>query len=140
MSILRRGPGRLPPPVPRTGAQPLLLAWLQATQQPGAPDPRLENTDRVWWLSQGHEDLVEPADALAEYARAGKWSAAAETAAQMLHRVGPVADVCWSADFEFRAASSVCAPAARTAGTPGSAPPAPGSTCATTIRPSPSGV
>jgi len=87
---------------PRAGALPLLLAWLQATQQPGPAEARLEHADRAWWLSQGREDQAEPADTLAEFALAGKWSAAAETAAQMLRRLGPVAEVSWSADCEFR--------------------------------------
>jgi hypothetical protein len=88
---------------PMTGATQLLLAWLQSTRQPGPAEVRLVCADRVWWLSQGREDLTEPADAVAEFARAGKWSAAAEAAALMLRRLGGIPTVCWSADCELRA-------------------------------------
>ncbi len=92
---------------PETAARPaalhLLLAWLQATQEPGPVEARLLHADRAWWLSQGRDELAEPADSLAEFARSGKWSVAAETAALMLRRLGRPPAVCWSADCEFRA-------------------------------------
>jgi hypothetical protein len=89
-------------PARRAGALQLLLAWLQSTQQPGPAEMRLVHADRVWWLSQGREELAEPADAVAEFARAGKWPAAAEVAAQMLPRLGPAPETCWSAGGELR--------------------------------------
>ncbi len=89
--------------VPAPGALQLLLAWLQSTQQAGPAEARLVYADRAWWLCQGHEDLAEPADTLAEFARAGKWAAAAETAALMLRRLGRAPAVCWSAECELRA-------------------------------------
>jgi hypothetical protein len=91
------------PPVPSPGALQLLLAWLQSTQQPGPAEARLSYADRAWWLSQDREELVEAADTLAEFARAGKWAAAAEAAAAMLRRLGRAPAVCWSADGELRA-------------------------------------
>jgi len=87
---------------PHSGAASLLLAWLESTQQPGPAEPRLLHVDRVWWSSQGRAELAEPADALAAFARAGQWPAAAETAALMLRRLGPIPDVCWSAECELR--------------------------------------
>jgi hypothetical protein len=88
------------------GAGHLLLAWLQSTQQPGPPEARLGHADRAWWLSRGRDELAEPAEALAEFARAGKWPAAAEAAARMLRQLGPVPEVCWSAECELRACLS----------------------------------
>jgi hypothetical protein len=88
---------------PACGATQLLLAWLQSTQQPGPAEARLACADRAWWLSQGREELAEPADALAEFARAGKWPDAGEVAAKMLGRLGRAPAVCWSADGELRA-------------------------------------
>jgi hypothetical protein len=91
------------PPAQQGGAWQLLLAWLQATQQPGPAEARLGYADRAWWLSRGREGLCEPADALAEFARAGKWPAAAEAADLMLRRLGPAPETCWSAEGELRA-------------------------------------
>jgi hypothetical protein len=88
---------------PTPAARLLLLAWLQSTQQPGPAEARLVCADRVWWLCQGREDLAEPADTVAEFARAGKWQAAAEAAALMLRRLGRAPVVCWSAECELRA-------------------------------------
>jgi hypothetical protein len=88
--------------VPADGALQLLLAWLQSTQQPGPAEVRLVCADRAWRLSQGRDDLAEPADALAEFARAGKWLAAGEAAAGMLRLLGRAPAVCWSAECELR--------------------------------------
>ncbi|HEX5273451.1 MAG TPA: hypothetical protein VFW33_23300 [Gemmataceae bacterium] len=85
------------------GAPQLLLAWLGSTQQPGPAEARLTCADRAWHLSREREELAEPADALAEFARAGKWPAAAEAAGQMLRRLGRAPAVCWSAECELRA-------------------------------------
>jgi hypothetical protein len=85
------------------GTGQLLLAWLRSTQQPGPVEARLLVADRAWWLSQGREELAEPAETLAEFARAGKWPAVAETAAAMLLRLGDAPRVCWSAGSELRA-------------------------------------
>lgn len=85
------------------GARDLLLAWLQSTQQPGPAETRLVCADRAWRLSQARDDLAEPAEALAEFARAGQWPAAAEAAAQMLRLLGRAPTACWSAECELRA-------------------------------------
>jgi hypothetical protein len=86
-----------------SGAPQLLLAWLRSTQHPGPAETRLACADRAWWLSREREDLAEPADGLAEFARAGKWPAAAEVAAGMLRRLGRAPAVCWSVECELRA-------------------------------------
>src|SRR5207253_2106785 len=66
-------------------------------------EARLACADRAWWLSRAREDLAEPADRLAEHARASRWPAAAETAALLLRRLGPLPEVTWSAECELRA-------------------------------------
>jgi hypothetical protein len=86
-----------------SGAQALLLAWLKSTQHPGPAEPSLLHVDRVWWLSQGRDELTEPAEALTGFARASQWYTAAETAAQMLRQLGPISAVYWSAEGELRA-------------------------------------
>src|SRR5262249_28063583 len=78
----------------------LLLAWLQSPLQPGPVGLRLRHAARAWTLAAGRDDLADAAHELAEFAYAGKWGPAAETAAELLRRLGPPSAVCWSAEGE----------------------------------------